>query len=165
MKRLILMRHAKSDWGDPALPDHARPLNKRGRRAARALGDWLRAGGLMPGEILCSTATRTQETCARLGLPLAPCLIDRLYLAEPAAMLDTLRAARADTVLMIGHNPGIADFAADLVAAPPAHPRFDDYPTGATLVADFAIEDWAALQVQSGDVMHFVIPRDLPGAE
>jgi phosphohistidine phosphatase len=164
MKRLILMRHAKSDWGTPGLPDHARPLNKRGRRAARALGAWLRAEGLEPGEILCSTAARTQETCARLKLPLAPCLIDRLYLAEAAAMLDTLRAARADTVLMIGHNPGIAEFAAGLVAAPPAHPRFGDYPTGATLVMDFDIEDWAGLQEHSGDAIHFVIPRDLPGA-
>ncbi len=164
MKRLILMRHAKSDWGDPALPDHARPLNKRGRRAARALGDWLRAEGLEPGEILCSTATRTRETCARLKLPVAPRLIDGLYLAEPAAMLAALRVARADTVLMIGHNPGIAELAARLVAAPPAHPRFEDYPTGATLVADFAIEDWAALQEHSGDAIHFVIPRDLPGA-
>jgi phosphohistidine phosphatase len=119
----------------------------------------------MPGEILCSTATRTQETCARLKLPLAPCLIDRLYLAESMAMLDILRAGHADTVLMIGHNPGIAEFAAGLVAAPPAHPRFRDYPTGATLVTDFDIEDWAVLKEWSGDTIHFVIPRDLSGAE
>ncbi|MAU52687.1 MAG: phosphoglycerate mutase [Roseovarius sp.] len=161
MKRLILMRHAKSDWADPALPDHARPLNKRGRRSARALGDWLRGAGLVPGEILCSTAARTQETCARLRLPRAPRLLDSLYMAGPEAMLDALRAAQADTVLMIGHNPGIAEFAARLVATPPAHPRFDDYPTGATLVADFEIADWADLAEHTGRAADFVIPREL----
>ncbi|MGX0904826.1 phosphohistidine phosphatase [Roseovarius sp. MBR-79] len=161
MKRLILMRHAKSDWGTPGLPDHARPLNKRGRRSATALGDWLRAEGLVPGEILCSTAARTQETCARLGLPLAPRLLDSLYMAEAADMLAALRAVRADLVLMIGHNPGIAEFAARLVAAPHDHPRFDDYPTGATLVAEFDIADWQDLQEGTGRAARFVIPREL----
>ena len=76
-------------------------------------------------------------------------------------MLDALRAAQADTVLMIGHNPGIAEFAARLVATPPAHPRFDDYPTGATLVADFEIADWADLAEHTGRAADFVIPREL----
>lgn len=165
MKRLILARHAKSDWGDPALPDHARPLNRRGRRSAKALGDWLRGEGLVPGEILCSPAKRTQETCARLRLPLAPRLIESLYMAEPEDMLDVLREARGDTVLMIGHNPGIAEFAARLVAEPPAHPRFDDYPTGATLVADFDIGDWARLAEHTGRAARFVIPRELLSEE
>ncbi len=161
MKRLILMRHAKSDWGDPTLPDHARPLNRRGRRSAAALGAWLRAEGVVPNEILCSPATRTRQTCALLRLPLAPCLVDSLYMAGPEDMLAVLRAAHADTVLMIGHNPGIAEFAARLLAAPPDHPRFDDYPTGATLVADFAISDWAMLKEGTGHAARFVIPRDL----
>jgi phosphohistidine phosphatase len=141
VKRLILMRHAKSDWGTPGLPDHARPLNKRGRRSATALGDWLRAEGLVPGEILCSTAARTQETCARLGLPLAPRLLDSLYMAEAADMLAALRAVRADL--------------------PHDHPRFDDYPTGATLVAEFDIADWQDLQEGTGRAARFVIPREL----
>lgn len=164
MKRLVLMRHAKSDRGDPALPDHARPLNKRGRRSARALGDWLRAEALLPDEILCSSAARTQETCARLGLPLAPDLRERLYMAEPEAMLAEVQGAHGDTVLMIGHNPGIAEFAARLLATPPAHERFDDYPTGATLVAGFDIPDWSALREGTGRALRFVIPRELlPG--
>jgi len=164
MKRLILMRHAKSDWSDPGLPDHARPLNKRGRRAAAALGHWLRETGRLPDEILCSTAARAQETLARLALPRAPVLLDRLYMAEPPAMLAALRRARGEMVLMIGHNPGIADFAARLVTAPPAHDRFDDYPTGATLVAEFDIDDWRALQEHSGRAADFMIPRSLTDA-
>ena len=72
-------------------PDHARPLNKRGRRAAAALGHWLRETGHLPDEILCSTAARAQETLARLALPRAPVLLDTLYMAEPPAMLTALR--------------------------------------------------------------------------
>ena len=161
MKQLILMRHAKSDWADPGLPDHDRPLNKRGRRAATALGHWMREAGLRPDQILCSSATRTQETCARLALPLEPEHQYDLYLAEASGMLRALRAAQGDTVLMIGHNPGIAEFAASLVATPPAHDRFDDYPTGATLVAGFDTGNWRDLAPGTGRVQHFVIPREL----
>jgi phosphohistidine phosphatase len=161
MKDLILMRHAKSDWGSPLLHDHTRPLNKRGQRSATALGDWLRAQDLIPDQILCSSSARTQETCARLRLPLAPDLHDALYLAEVPDMLGVLRGATGARVLMLGHNPGIAEFAASLVATPPAHERFDDYPTGATLVARFEIGDWADLMPGTGAVLHFVIPREL----
>jgi phosphohistidine phosphatase len=161
MKRLILMRHAKSDWGNPMLSDHARPLNRRGRRSASALGDWLRSEDHLPDRVLCSTAFRAAETCTLLALPVAPDLDDRLYLAEPPAMLARLRAAAGARVLMIGHNPGIADFAARLLAAPPDHDRFDDYPTGATLVADFDIDDWSALSEGTGRAVDFIIPRSL----
>ena len=115
----------------------------------------------MPGEILCSTASRAQETCARLGLPLAPRLIASLYMAEPEDMLAALRMAEAETVLMIGHNPGIAEFAARLLVEPPAHPRFDDFPTGATLVAGFPLADWGGLGWHEGRALRFVIPREL----
>ncbi|KNX40609.1 Histidine phosphatase superfamily (branch 1) [Roseovarius tolerans] len=161
MKNLILMRHAKSDWGSPLLHDHTRPLNERGRRSAMALGDWLRAQDLIPDQILCSSSARTQETCARLKLPLAPDLHDVLYLAEVPDMLRVLRGATGARVLMLGHNPGIAEFAASLVTAPPAHERFDDYPTGATLVVRFEIDHWADLRPGTGAAQQFVIPREM----
>lgn len=161
MRQLILMRHAKSAWGDPSLGDHARPLNKRGQRAATALGHWLHAKDLVPDQILCSTSARTRETCDRLGLSLAPDLQDRLYLAEPGDMMDSLRAAGGARVLMIGHNPGICDLAHALVVDPPAHDRFEDYPTGATLVARFDIDDWSDLATGTATVLHFVTPHDL----
>ncbi len=161
MKTLILMRHAKSDWGDPRLSDHARPLNRRGRHSATVLGKWLRAQNLVPDQILCSSAVRAQETCARLKLPEMPELLDGLYMAEPDGMLAALRCATGDTVLMIGHNPGIAEFAHLLVAAPPDHERFDDYPTGATLVARFDTDGWCNLSPGTGTPLHFVIPRAL----
>lgn len=161
MRQLILMRHAKSAWGDPGLGDRDRTLNKRGQWAATALGHWLRAEGVAPDQILCSASARTVETCDRLGLDLAPDLLGRLYLAEPADMRDILRRAPGARVLMIGHNPGICAFAHALVQDPPAHDRFADYPTGATLVARFKIDDWADLAPGTGTVQSFITPHDL----
>ena len=64
MKRLLLLRHAKSSWHDPALTDFERPLNRRGRAAARAIGDYLVRNDLLPDLVLCSAAQRTRETLA-----------------------------------------------------------------------------------------------------
>lgn len=161
MPRLILMRHAKSDWGSPGLDDHDRPLNARGIRSARALGDWLRAGGRLPDEVLCSTARRTRDTLAGLQLDAPARFLPALYHAAPKTMLDALAGARARTVLMIGHNPGIGILAQFMVAAPPAHDRFDDYPTGATLVVDFPGDGWGTVRPGTGEVLDFVIPREL----
>ena len=156
---LILMRHAKSDWDNPLLTDHDRPLNARGRRSARAMGDWLRRGGWQPDQALVSTSERTRETWAGLGIT-APARFDSaLYLAEACDMWRVLRGAEGSCVLMLGHNPGIGDFAADLVAAPPDHERFADYPTGATLIARFDAPSWDAVQPRSGQVADFAVPR------
>lgn len=162
--RLILMRHAKSDWDDPLMPDHARPLNPRGRASAAAMGGWLAQHALHPDLALVSDAQRTQETCARLGLDLTPDLLPELYHAGPARMMDVLQGAgTAATVLMLGHNPGIADFAGRLLAAAPHHPRFFDYPTCATLVAEFDAPDWGAVRFGSGRAIDFAIPREVMG--
>ena len=160
-RRLILMRHAKSSWGAADLSDHDRPLNARGRSSANALGAWLRARGYMPDEVLCSTAVRTQETAEGLALAAPVTLLDTLYHAGPKAMMQALRGASGRCVLMLGHNPGIAEFAYDLAATPPVHPRFAVYPTGATMVADLPINDWAQAEERSAEVVDFVIPREI----
>ncbi|WP_158969149.1 SixA phosphatase family protein [Chachezhania sediminis] len=160
-RTLILMRHAKSSWDDPRLDDHDRPLNKRGRKSAVALGDWLALEGIAPDQVLCSTATRTQETYEGLKIPLLPQLRADLYHAGPAEMLEILREASGANVLMVGHNPGIAAFAERLVAEAPDHPRFHDYPTGATLIVRFDIGHWADLTPGTGTVLDFVAPREL----
>ena len=160
-RHLILMRHAKSDWGSAGQRDHDRPLNARGRASAKALGHWLKAHGSLPDEILCSSAVRTQETCALLGLSTPPTLLKSLYLAEAQEMLAVLQGATGKTVLMLAHNPGIAELAEDLVADPPEHERFADYPTGATLLAQFDIADWGDLRPGNGKVEDFVTPREL----
>jgi phosphohistidine phosphatase len=162
-RHLILMRHAKSNWGDPALDDHDRPLNRRGRRAAKALGGWVRERGWMPDEVLCSTAARTRETLTRLALPGEVTVHYRsaLYLAEPEAMLEVLRGAKGACVLMLGHNPGIGEFAGRLLTAPPPHARFGDYPTGATLVANFLLTRWDQAGWGEAQAVDFVVPREL----
>ncbi|WP_297771531.1 histidine phosphatase family protein [uncultured Roseovarius sp.] len=159
--RLILMRHAKSSWDNPRQADHDRPLNKRGRRSAEALGDWLRARNVIPGLALSSTSERTRATFERLRLPCPVEYLPGLYHAEPREMMGALRGARHGTVLMLGHNPGIAEFAARLVSVPPAHGRFHDYPTCATLIAEFPQSQWSDICYSSAHPVDFTIPREL----
>ena len=160
MKRLVLMRHAKSDWSFN-LEDHARPLNARGQSAAKAMGDWLRAQGYLPDQVLCSDATRTRETLSRLGLEVPVQFSRDLYLADPKTMFEALRNATGETVMLIGHNPGICAMAHEVLADWPSHDRFDDCPTGATLIADFDIKDWETLEPGTGRALDFVVPQDL----
>lgn len=160
-KRLILMRHAKSSWDDPRLDDHARPLNSRGETSARAMGVWLRQSGHVPDRVLSSDARRTRETAALLGFEAEARFTSELYHASAGMMLEVLRGASGECVLMIGHNPGIADFAERIVSVPPGHPRFFDYPTCATLVADIPQAAWDAVEFGSARAVDFVIPRQL----
>ena len=162
-RRLILTRHAKSDWDDPMLDDHDRPLNKRGRRSAAELGEWLHSRGYEPDEVLCSTALRTRETWARVAatpLEVMPQVHyeGTLYHAGPDVMLKALQKARGDVVMMIGHNPGIAAFACMLPARLPNHEDFRRYPTGATLVLDFEADGWADVKAGMGSVLDFFVP-------
>lgn len=164
-KRLILTRHAKSSWDDPLLTDHDRPLNERGKAAAADLGAWLASRGYIPGEVLCSDAVRTRNTWEGIApaLPGTPTLTLKpaLYHAGPDVMLAVLRHATDDCIMMIGHNPGIAEFAARIVAQPPVAPEFRRYPTGATLVASFEVESWSELSFGLGATRDFIIPREI----
>ncbi|SEN90344.1 phosphohistidine phosphatase [Gemmobacter aquatilis] len=164
-KRLILTRHAKSSWDDPLMTDHDRPLNARGTAAATDLGKWLASRGYVPDQVLCSDALRTRKTWEGIApaLPGTPALDLKpaLYHAGPDVMLAVLRHATGDTVMMIGHNPGIAEFANRIVARAPLSPDFQRYPTGATLVVDFGIDTWDAVTWASGAVDDFIIPREV----
>jgi phosphohistidine phosphatase len=163
--RLILTRHAKSSWDDPLMSDHDRPLNERGKAAAADLGNWLASRGYVPDQVLCSDALRTRKTWSGIApaLPGTPILDLKpaLYHAGPDVMLAVLRHASGKTVMMIGHNPGIAEFAHRIVARAPLNPDFQRYPTGATLVVDFAADSWADVAWSMGSVDDFIIPREL----
>ena len=164
MLRLVLMRHAKSDWSHSDLPDHRRPLNKRGKASARAMGGWLAAKGFIPDQVLCSSAERTGQTLLGLGLPksTACAFTDGLYHAEASHMLHILQhQGTGRTVLMVGHNPGICEMAHRLVTDPPAHARFFDYPTAATLVCDFPISIWDEAYWVQGQGVDVAIPREV----
>jgi len=162
-RRLILMRHAKSSWSAPLTEDHARKLNGRGRVSAQALGDRLRARRSLADQALVSDAARTRETVARLQMLCDTRFDPALYHASTPAMMTALKAAEGETVLMLGHNPGIAEFAELLVVQPPHHERFFDYPTGATTVMDFDIDGWDSLAAGTGQVADFIIPREITG--
>ncbi len=166
VRRLILTRHCKSDWGDAAVSDLDRPLNARGKRDAQSLGIWLAKSGYVPELGLSSDSHRTRETWALLStsFTIQPDIQwhRSLYLAAAQDMLAVLRGAEeAQCALMLGHNPGIARFADMLVHQAPDHPRFRDYPTGATTVIDFAAERWGDVDWRMGRVVEFITPRDL----
>lgn len=152
--KLILLRHTKSDWTDPAQDDRDRPLNDRGRRAGAAIGDWLRSRGHLPDVVLCSDAARTRETLEALALEATVEHRADLYLAEAQKILTLARARPEPCVLIVAHNPGIAEAATRACATPPVHPEFAHYPTGACLVVDLPDE-------RPGRVLDFVVPRDL----
>ncbi len=162
---LVLIRHAKSDWGDPGLPDHERPLNKRGRRDAPRMGRWITEKDLVPTQVFCSDAARTRETLD-LMLPHWPepprvSHTAELYHATPDAMLQVLARADADRVGLIGHNPGIGGLADYLAREVPAHSRWVDFPTTSVAALRFNLASWAELEEASGVVAAFAVPADL----
>lgn len=163
--RLILIRHAKSSWSDPDLSDKERPLNKRGRASAKAVGRWLATRSYEPQQVLVSSAARTRETWAKIADKMVSApdaeYLDGLYLAEPDQMLATLQRADKDVVMMIGHNPGSAYMAQALINKPHPHGRFQHYPTGATAIIDFPVADWADVTWKSGETVDFIVPREL----
>lgn len=165
VKRLILLRHAKSSWDDPTLADRDRPLNKRGRKSAKAIGKWLQEIGITPDLTLCSDAVRAKETLKRLKLGGKAKVMPELYMAEADQILEAMQKADGACVMLIAHNPGIADFAQRLVSSPPPHGRFADFPTGATLIVDIPMTDWKAGHFGTSTVVNFITPRELIGKD
>jgi phosphohistidine phosphatase len=163
--RLILIRHAKSDWDDPMLDDIDRPLNPRGEKDAPRIGQWLAAQSFVPDQILCSAARRTQETTALItaALPAAPRIevLPALYNASADRLLATIRKSTAPTLAVVAHNPGIGELADRLIKARPDHTRFAQYPTGATTVIDFDLPAWKDVGPRKGGATAFVTPHDL----
>jgi len=166
MKRLILIRHAKSSWSSGAADDQSRPLNDRGHAATGKVGNWLKDEGYVPDQVLSSNATRCAQTWEGIGSVLGAnpdvSFDEALYLAGPQAMLAALQAATGNTVLMLGHMPGIGEFARSLRRdPPPAHDAFRKYPSGAVTVLDFKAESWVDVQMGTGKFVAYIAPRDL----
>ncbi|MBT8417070.1 MAG: histidine phosphatase family protein [Silicimonas sp.] len=162
---LILTRHAKSAWDDPALDDFERPLNGRGRSSAAKLGHWLARKGYLPDTVLVSGARRTVETWSVMSeaLPETATMesVPALYLSTSNVMMNVLKARKSPVIMLIAHNPGIADFAERLVTQPPDHDKFQQYPTGATTIISFDAPDWSAVGWGTGEVLDFVVPREI----
>ncbi|MFQ6553434.1 SixA phosphatase family protein [Aestuariibius insulae] len=161
--KLILTRHAKSDWSGAMTGDEARPLSGRGRKSAAALGKWMAEHIGRIDRALVSSSTRTRQTWDLIAEHASdapdPIYFDALYCASEQTILNTLREHGQGTTILIAHNPGIAHFSEALAATPPDHHDFLRYPTGATTV--YEIEDWPTLAEGSAKVLDFVLPRDL----
>jgi phosphohistidine phosphatase len=175
-RQILLLRHAKSSWDDYDLSDHDRPLSARGLRCGELLRDFFRHEHIRPDLVLVSSARRALETLEALELP-PPAPVETLrplYHAPPQAILEILRAApdAARVLLLIGHNPGLQEFAMQLCAAR-ADPRFlrmaDGFPTGA--FAAFEIDDsgiadsWTQLAMGRGRLTRFITPKQLERAQ
>ncbi|GGY47733.1 SixA phosphatase family protein [Parvularcula lutaonensis] len=165
MRRLILMRHAKSSWDHPELSDHDRPLNGRGRRSAELMGAWLDENGYRPDAAFVSTAERTRETWARLAPVHEGCeatASSTLYLATSETILRALHdAPEVPCLLILGHQPGIGVFAERALAAPPRDPAFEKFPTAAVAVIDFPVARWKDVQLGTGRLVDFATPKAL----
>jgi phosphohistidine phosphatase len=172
MRRLILLRHAKSDR-PPGTPDMARPLNERGAAAARLMGAYMAHHGLVPDHVLCSPARRTRDTftAAASQWPAAVKVSfdERLYVAPPQAILSVIcaQAAEARSLMVIGHNPGLHEAAELLIAAGdvPLRERLrEKFPTAALAVIDFVADAWSAIHDHSGRLDRYVTPRSIAAA-
>jgi phosphohistidine phosphatase len=167
IRRLLLLRHAKSSWSEPGLADHDRPLSSRGRRAAAAVGDHLGQLVTPPELVLCSSAARTVETLERIRPALSPDaaveIEPALYGASADELLARLRRLPATVrcALLIGHNPGIEALASRLVGKGEHDQRAAmarKFPTAA--LAHLAIEQpWSALRPGTATLEQFWTPR------
>jgi phosphohistidine phosphatase len=137
--QLVLVRHAKSDWGHADLEDHDRPLNERGRRDAPVMAARLARTGFVPDVILASTAVRAHTTAkafaAELGIPVT--LDADLYGAPADTLLAAAAATRAEAVLVVAHDPGMSELAARLSGGGIAH-----MPTCAVAMFTWRQDDW-----------------------
>ncbi len=170
MRRLLLLRHAKSDMAKPGQADRDRALNARGRSAAPIVGGYLEKHGLVPDLAIISTAARTRETWSLLAPHLSRvpkvAFEDRLYNAGPDLILDVVQEAprSAATLLVVGHNPGLHALAIALGVSGEVEARAslgEKFPTSALAVIGFAAEDWASVRLHGGRLERFVTPAAL----
>lgn len=181
-RHLVLLRHAKSAW--PDVPDHERPLAPRGQKDAPEVGRWLRTAGLLPDQVVCSTARRARETweLAQIGLGTAPPVRfdDGVYASSTAQLLALIRREppTVRTLLVVGHDPAISELALTLAEdTPDGQPDTDTetgpaaasaemidrmcvkFPTAALAVLACA-GNWDALSPESASLTCFRTPRD-----
>lgn len=167
MKRLGLLRHAKSDWDDMALRDFDRGLNKRGRRGAALIGQHIVDQGATWDAVIASPAERVQRTIAASGLSVEPRFDPRAYLADAATLLDLLRHVDGDpqSVLLVAHNPGLQELVFRLVDPANANELFaraaEKFPTATFALLELAVDDWKNIQPGCATLIHFARPRDL----
>jgi phosphohistidine phosphatase len=168
MKTLTLLRHAKSAWDDPVARDFDRPLNKRGRKAARTIGREMRGQGLEFDQVIASPAVRVIETLADVaegyGSALDARFEKRIYLATKETLLDIVHEADAgaNRLLIVGHNPGLEMLAMMLTTGEGLRAELAlKYPTATIAEISLPVERWAEVTGGIGTLERFIRPRDL----
>jgi phosphohistidine phosphatase len=169
MKTLTLLRHAKSGWDDPVARDFDRPLNPRGRRAARTVAREMKVLGLSFDRVLASPARRVIETIEEVEQAFGPLAADfdqRIYLAPTDTLLEIARS-QDDSVgglLLVGHNPGLENLALLLTGGGRTGLRGEvevKYPTATLAEIELPAERWADVTERTGTLTRFIRPRDL----
>jgi phosphohistidine phosphatase len=168
MRRLLLLRHAKAELAKPGGRDRDRILAERGRSDAVRLGVYLARHAFVPDRALVSTAMRTRETWTLLAKAFARTppvdFEEDLYEASPQAILQAIQDTEPDvaTLLVIGHNPGLEELAAMLIASGDVDARRrlqESFPTAALAAIQFAAEDWRGAHPSGGRLEHFITPK------
>lgn len=164
MKTLLLFRHAKSDWEADFDHDHDRPLNKRGKRAAKRMGRYLAEAGGVPARVLTSSAVRARET-VRIAVEAGgwKCEIEiaeDLYEATPEGITSLVQQQpdKHGAVLLAGHEPGFSQTVSRLMGG--GHLRM---PTAAIACLEFDVERWSDLKAGDGRLVWLVTPKTLDG--
>jgi phosphohistidine phosphatase len=163
VKRLFLLRHAKSSWDDADLADRDRPLAPRGRRAVKVMAGHIRDEKISPSLVLCSPARRTRETLEGVAPGGEVQIDDELYGASEGELLERLQRVpdEIDSVMLIGHNPAIQELALDLAAGGERRGDVENkFPTGA-LATLTVPDDWQELRPGSAELVAFVTPKEL----
>jgi len=181
MRRLMLLRHAKTEHDAPSGHDQDRRLDERGRLDAAAIGTWIARHPPLPDTVLVSTAVRAKQTWEiardaikdavreQLQQPQVE-LLDELYGAEPAQLLRIIRMAAATDparLMLIGHNPGMHELALMLAGSGDAAAKKsleDNLPTAGLAILDFAIDDWNEVAFRRGKLVRFTSPKLLKQA-
>jgi phosphohistidine phosphatase len=170
MKRLTVLRHAKSNWDDPSLDDFNRPLNERGWKAARRMGRELKHRHMHFDLVLASTAARVRETIdgvqEKFDFDASIKFEPRMYGASTEVLLSVVRGLpeTAHAPLLVGHNPGLERLLVELT-------RDDDrglrrrvagkYPTGALAVVELPAHHWKDVEPGSGEIVELILPKEL----
>jgi len=162
MKELILLRHAKSDWGDPELRDFDRPLNQRGEKNAPTMGERLRLRGVQPERIVSSPAKRAVETgrlvIRKLILLEARLVFDeRIYEAATSELFRVIGDfdSTCRQVMLLGHNPGLTELAHQLCGL-----GIDNLPTCGAVGIRLNVENWKDLIPGCGELWFYDYPKN-----
>jgi phosphohistidine phosphatase len=163
LKRIYFIRHAKSSWANPLLSDFERPLNKRGREAAKIMGEKFKCMSIQPDLVFCSPAERTKKTLDLLmhhaqwkaDLRFEP----DLYLASPNRLLCIAQQAPdgVQSLVLLGHNPGLEDLIRSI--QPLAHPKF---PTLGVVACHWTVASWKDVNIENAHFDWFDYPKKTP---